>query len=447
MPRAIVDVVGRVKLSAVLAPVMSILFFVIGYFDFFDVLGLIFEMRVVLLGIVGLIAPPILLKGGWRAFREPLFLLAIIFLIFELLHPFARKTWLNAVFGMAVAAAIVMLVFSLDGGCSSKILKGIIALAAIFSALAIVQFFVLLLQPELIHLTINPNYAEAIYEMTGTIWVGPGGSEYEILHPIAYLGKTTGWEHFLGLEAARIHSFAREPGLLVLYFFLPGVMALTYGGKAKLLAIPLLALSVLGFTGTVYGSIFLAIFLLALVRLMRLKDNRLFLTLIPLVITVAGVIIIYTTTILDGLLRIFLKNDFVVSHMQYFGFLDIYDSATLRLSQLREFLSTIDPGDVVTGHIPGTVGLIMYGFFKASILGALLELLFLYSMFRAISGFWVASNKNLVCALLCGIYMQAGFFQQYGFTLPSAFLINALTLQRLRLLSRVESQKGRSHCN
>jgi hypothetical protein len=67
----------------------------------------------------------------------------------------------------------------------------------------------------------------------------------------------------------------------------------------------------------------------------------------------------------------------------------------------------------------------------------------LYQIFKAASAYLLFSRGSvIVWALLCGIYMQVGFFQQYGFTLPAGFLITALTLERVRhLATRRESRR------
>lgn len=415
----------RLKLSTILVPTMAILFFTIGYFEFFRVIGIGLESQIILSLIVGFIAPPILLTRGSMAIREPLFLLAITFLFVEI---FVRDSTLIAVVGMAVAVLVVALVSSLDMVYSSKILKYIIIVAGIFSILAIIQFLVLFLRPALIEHTINPNYVPVVTDLRE-------GQEYNRLHPIAYLGFTTGTEYLFGHRITRIHSFAREPGLLLLYFFLPGVLALTYKAKTRLFAIPLLVASILSFTGTVYASVCFAIMLFVLAPLAQVKWGR-WLTWIPLILMIIGSVLIYRTTIFDELLTVVFKDYSDLSQSQQLGFLDKYQPAMTRLQKMREISERTAFGQIVTGRIPGAVGLIMHGFFRASFVGASLSLLFLYNMFEATSHWWIKRNKSLVCALLLGIYVEVGLFQQYGFTLPSGFLISALTIQRLRFLSR-----------
>lgn len=425
------------RLPGVLAPALALLFFTIGYFDFWDIFGLRLEVQVALLGILALIGPPIVLKFGGEVFKQPLFLLALSFLVVEMLFPL-RQTWLNAVLGMGVTVALLALVFSLGGAYVSQVVKWIIILAIIFALFGIAQFFILLRSPELIEYTINPNYVDYIDGIGGSrTIVDLEGRDFRITHPITLLGMTTGKRPFLGVTTTRVFSFAREPGLLIMYFLLPAVLALTYQGRIKLLAIPLFAMAFLGFTGSVYGSIILALLVFIVFLFARSLRSRRLLYWTPLVITLGGTAAIYGGTLFDEVLFRAFRNDLLLSNLRYVGFLDIYDSAIVRLEQSRNIAPSLNFLGVVTGHIPGATGWVVYGFLKSSLIGGLLTILVLHQIFEAASRYlWLNKGALIAWALLCGIYIQVGLFQQYGFTLPAGFLITALVLERIRWLAR-----------
>jgi hypothetical protein len=422
---------------------MGLLFFAIGYFDFFDVLGLRLIVQALLLGSLFVVALPNLLIVRKKALREPLFLLALTFMLAEMLSP-SKDTWLTAILGMGVTAVLLLLVFSSGPDFASQILKWLIVIAGFFATLGVVQFFLLLQQPEFVEYTINPNYVNYIDGMGGSRnFVSLSGGDFQISHPITLLGMTTGEEFFLGIKTPRIFSFAREPGLLIMYFFLPGVLALTYRSGISLLAIPLFAVAFLGFTGTVYASVLCAMAIVVAYALVKGLGKPGLLTWVLLGSTVLAASLMYWSTYFDDLLFVLFRNDLFQSNIRYLGFLDTFDSALVRLEQLRSTAPAANALGIVTGHIPGATGWIAYGLFKASILGALLVVMALYQIFKAASAYLLFSRGSVIAwALLCGIYMQVGFFQQYGFTLPAGFLITALTLERVRHLAiRKESRR------
>lgn len=434
---------ARLHHVRLLAPIVAMLFFLMGYFDFLDVFGVRLFVLAPLLAFTVILGVPVLSFRRTKFLREPLFWLAVVFMLTE---PVFRRGPLsiNAAVGLSTAMFLMVIIFTLGRDFATRTLKWLIAIAGIFAALAVLQFAILLQYPELTQHTVNPNYVEFVDGLGGSRqFLEMSGRDFVVDHPIALLGMTTGEKSFFGMRATRVFSFAREPGLVLFYFFLPGVLALTFKGTTRLWSLPLLALSFLSFSGTVYGSLAISIILLIVGSVMSLHGPRRALSLTPLFLAIAGFVFVSSTAMAQGLLeRVFQGNAFA-SFQENFGFLDFSASAMLRLEQRRQALSVLGPFGVGSDGMLGAVGLLGYGFVRAHLFGAAIALGFLYTVFKAATDYVVAHKRGIIVwALICGIFIEAGFFQQYGLTLPSGLLLSSLTLERLRVFGEARGEKG-----
>src|SRR5205085_2025373 len=83
-----------------------------------------------------------------------------------------------------------------------------------------------------------------------------------IRHPVTLLGLVNYNTEIqiLGVSIPRIRSFAYEPSLHTLYFLFPAGMALLFKDKTRLWAIPLLLFCVVSLSGSIMGTVGLALY-------------------------------------------------------------------------------------------------------------------------------------------------------------------------------------------
>ncbi len=395
---------------------MGILFFTMGQFEFFDMLRAKRLVQIILLFVVAIIGFSVWWKHFLLPFRQPLYLLIFLFIFSELFR-FDVKSALE----MITTLFLVALIFTMAPKYSNLVLKVIIVIACIFSILGIIEAWILVANPELLdHTTIF--LIQPVKE-----------GEYFINHPIAYLGMTPGQvRSFFGLEIPRMQSFLREPGLIPVYFLIPGVLALTYKGPIKLASIPLIFFSMLGFTGTVYLSIIFAVFYFMLRVFVARKKERI-LSVAALSIVLVSLITIHWTDFAYDIAFLMYRNDAFLENISNVEFLDRYGTTVGRLDELPDFMEEASGPGGSSGKIPAFVGLVMFGFFKGNIIGMFLVILVLFQLFQTSSALYIKKKVFAgVCPMICGIYMQVGMFSLYGFTSASGYMITALTLMRLR---------------
>lgn len=404
------------------------LFFTMGQFEFLDVLGIKRPVQVLLLLFLAFAWAPFFLLGLRNALHEPLFLLLVAFLGIEVL---VTKDTLTTI-EMAVAASLSAITFSLKDEESEILLKSIVAISLSFAVLGILQFVILVLFPELTPYTIS-------YRLQPE-----KGGDYHISHPIAYLGMTSGEvRSVLGLLVTRGQSFLREPSLITAYFFLPALLSLTLQGKWKLAAVPLVIFCMLSLTGSFYAVVLIFLVLFPFFRSARFRQRPRFLTWAPLLGSLLAIFLILQTNFFEELVTLLFRNPLIVSQIDLLEFLDRWSSAIGRLQTVKAYILEAPLGGVVSSKIPTAVGLILFSYLKASVLGAGLMVGFLFQVFRENARRLAEGRLGAItAALLAALFCQASFFSIYGLTTASGFLILALTLQRLRHLRERPASAG-----
>lgn len=157
---------------------------------------------------------------------------------------------------------LIMALFVLNSASYHTIVKGanaLIIIATFFAILGLVQWFLFFIQPEY-----TGNSIELLED--GTLIKG----NYEI---ISYLGffSTRGWSLF-GIPMARHFSFAREPSLVLIFFYFPAVLALLLNKeKFKYYFIILCTYSILSFSGSVFLALFFGFTFWLILRFMSLR--------------------------------------------------------------------------------------------------------------------------------------------------------------------------------
>ncbi len=100
----------------------------------------------------------------------------------------------------------------------------IVGIATFFSCLALIQFVILVIFPDLV---VHTRLAFLEDGSLTTISPNEGVSVVSNLHPIALLGLMTDERlNVFGLEISRMRSFTSEPSLLLVYFLFPAVLGL-----------------------------------------------------------------------------------------------------------------------------------------------------------------------------------------------------------------------------
>lgn len=408
------DTDDRDVLMWVLAAVIGILFFTLGQFEFFDLLGIKRILQAVLVGsffflsvVLVSIRPRLLLK-------EPLLLVTVVFLAGDAI----RRAGVVRLLDDLLAVAVVSVVLLLGTSLSTKTIKVIVTVAGFFALLALVQFLILTVNPSLRAFAMTEN-------------VNPNaGDPWTIGHPIVYLGLIVeAPRNTFGVELVRIHSFLREPSLLPVYFLLPAALALLVKGYTKLWVVPILAMSFLGFSASFYLPILLLAPLALLLILPILHRHPRAISILAVTGICVVLFLVYRTSFVDDLM---MRMNQAMAPYEGLEFLNKWGSYDVRVTEVRQYLESRESAGP-SGVARAAVGLILYGFFRGGVPGALLNAAFLSQLFYWTSKRYSLRRAGLLpIAFVAAIFLQAGVFNIYGFDRGSGFIVSALALSILR---------------
>jgi hypothetical protein len=293
--------------------------------------------------------------------------------------------------------------------------------------MGIVQFIVLWFNPGL-GVDIYAGYssttsAEAISNI----------SAIEYLGFIVAEGSTTLLGHFV----YRLRSFAAEPSVLVYSFLCPGILALSYRGTVKMLAIPILLFAiVIVASGTIWLCILFSLifFLLAYLfkRHARLGSVTILLILVMIIMLISKIDI-----------PLFMRNtiDFFspVSSIHSMP-LQKYGSGVARLTSMvygfeNMWRYPFGVGDV--GALGIAAGLIIISSLACGFPGLLLITIIFYRMFKYGIHVWQGYGKEgkIFSALFCGTLFVVCLFSSYGWTSFAGLIMLCLIYIRMRELS------------
>lgn len=202
-----------------------------------EVLGIKRVLQVVLVLLVSVGA----LTYGMRlrpSMVDPLIGFVLMLLITE---TFLRAQWVYVIDALSALLAVIV-IYSVPAGTFVRGARFLVWICALFAAMALVQGLLLFAFPDL-----------AVYRVVLT---EEGDFDAQVRHPIMLLGLFGDPEYSLaGRPIARLQSFAREPSLNVIYFMIPGCVAMLLNSRkmfligALIMAYCLISLS---------GSVFLA---------------------------------------------------------------------------------------------------------------------------------------------------------------------------------------------
>lgn len=403
-----------------LALTISFLFFALGEFELLEILNLKRPVQALLIGTLAIFTVLIRLENGVHAaLLDPLFLTAMTFLAFEVLVHDSRTRKIE----MVITAVLLTYVFCMGPRFAALVLKFIITGAGVFACMALLEFLILVLFPQLMAGTVS-----------STMNAG-GGDDWNVLSPLAYLGMTTGeLKRVAGVSLPRMSSFLREPSLIPPVFLLPAALALTFKSRVRLWAIPILAFAISGFAGSVYAPVAIGLVFMVVMSLPIIRRRPALLASVAFAVVIAMLILIYRTTYIDDALRFIFTH---IGRQSSLSFLDKWGSANIRIYAGRDFVASGFEGGFDRPNIAiGAIGLILFAYARAGIVSAMFMSWHLLRTFHASFRYRVyARGSKIASALIVGVFVQAGFLNTYGFWNSAGFLIMALTVVRLRSLT------------
>lgn len=230
--------------------IIGLLFTAANIGGFFDLLGIRRDMQLFFMAILILLTPPVFLrnlKGVFSPFSITL-LLASFFCLLWQQQTNDNHIWMARIVSFTFGTILIATCYNMGSRFISNLLKGIVIVISIYSIMGLLEFIILLLDPELISKIFIP--ASAYYN---------GTAHFPSL--LSYLGLSTGVPiHAFGLRITRLRSFLSEPSLLTGFFMpLSGVALLMKSKRYQYFGISILTFCILSFAGSVWFTVFLVI--------------------------------------------------------------------------------------------------------------------------------------------------------------------------------------------
>lgn len=395
------------------------LFYSMGNFGFLNIFGIRREVQIIfILGL--LLIGPLIYANLPRLLTKPIFLLALACFFTEII---LRQRSVD-ILDRLTTILVIGILLSVSKEYRDKTLRIIIVMAAIFSIMAIVQAIIIIFKPGLI-LLVAGDYTSM-----------SEAAKLEILNPIGILGFNTAEEvNFFGHDFTRFRSFGSEPSVLVYSFLVPGILALSYKGYIRLLAIPILFFSIfLAQAGTIWLSISLGIMAWGLLYLFK---RRVFLlSVLPFLLIIVGLIVLSRMDISSFIINMMEK--FVSSLPEYYSVLNKTRSAIFRFEDMRNAFTISQKyflGTPFVSELSGT-GLLIGLTLSAGLIGLILGIILFYYIFKLITRCFKLNRGTvrLMAALLYGTFIQVLSFSSYGWNRFAGFLLLALIINRLEIL-------------
>lgn len=348
--------------------------------------------------------------------------------IYVLISLLLRNSILEAANG-AVVLFVILLLNTTKAKYRIYFMRSLIAFSFIFALAGIIEFVILIFQPDLIKYTGAPG--NALY-LSNTI---------QVTHPINYLGLTTGVEKahhsILGIPLTRMRSFLYEPSLAIAYFLLPGGISLLFEKPWRKIGYMLIFFSLLTFSGSVIMSILFGIVSFLIVRLSR---SRSWMVYFPFIFAT-----ILSLLSFAGEFELFLKAINIPGQLiyEYFGS-DIFiktTSASARLQMIKDAYTDIFNYPIgKTSRSDLSVGTFWLSYIISSPLGFLLNLAVMFNIFTicgklSIKTHSIRKNKYTSytgLSLVYGVLFSSFTFTSYGFTNAFGLMWIYLTYMALK---------------
>ena len=400
---------------------IAISFYSFGNFGFLNIFDARREIQSALL----LMLMPVLLiiaaQKTRRFLKEPLWLLVLCFLIAEIVLTQRVINILSYLMALITIGAL----FSLKGKYVTFITKAIIVLCGIFSIMGIIQFIVLWFDPGL------------IASMVGGYSSTTSSAPISNISALEYLGFISGSTTLLGHHVYRLSSFASEPSVLVYSFLCPGILCLSYKGRIRMLAIPILLFAiVMVASGAIWLCILFSLISFPIGYVFKRYTRSGSVTIMLIIVMVLLLI-----TKID--IPLFMRNtiDFLSPVSSFHSMpLQKYGSGVVRLTSIAygiEKVSSHPFGLGSEGTLGVIAGLIVVSGLFCGFPGLLLISVIFYRMFKYGIHVWQGYGKEgkIFSALFCGTLFQTSFFSAYGWTSFAGLTMFCLLYIRIRDLS------------
>ena len=214
-----------ISLNTIVAFCSAILIFSFGKFEFLDLLGINRLVQVVLFIPIVLFFFVKLFQSKQKNFINPLLLLAVFLFVTN----FFNKNILNVYFEIGASIIVIFSVLNLSDIDIRRGIKLIVFIAALFSLLALIQYFILILYPDL------SDFTRIAQDDNGNWVTFSNFSGFKVVnsfHPIVFLGLYSPETYnFFGIEVGRMRSFLSEPSLINIFFLVPALYAFLLNNK------------------------------------------------------------------------------------------------------------------------------------------------------------------------------------------------------------------------
>lgn len=395
---------------------ISAIYFVSGFFWLTKLLDLRIVSQIIVYSAILILFTPIILNKIHAHYSEPIFLLTLSLLFSSILFERGGEAVIINLINVFVVAAVL---------CAGKIYTdsmtiSFISIATFFSLLGIVQFFIFLFNPDLVHFAQFSIFEEQYLQ-----------NDNMALHPLMILGFATGEQYELfGVNITRVHSFLKEPSMMVTFFLVPGIMALSYKGWIKWLSIPLILFSLISFSGAVGASMVIVFGFFGLYILVR--GNMRLLSVMPIALLVVFCIVLIIFDIQYIVDLVMFQLDKVKDAAT---FLEKRSSFINRLEEIKLGFSVIKENFFgIPNLIVNVGGMFFYAFFYSGVLGGVLIIIVFRQYFNLTSS--LRGTVPLFFVLLIyGTLTQVLILTSGGFYHPTGFVLMTLLLMRLRALN------------
>ena len=412
---------------------IAISFYSFGNFGFLNIFGARREIQLVLLLMLMPVLSMIAAKKIRLFLKEPLWLLVLCFLIAEII---ITQHVIN-IFTYLISLITIGALLTMESKYVNYITKCIIVLCGIFSIMGIIQFVVLWFNPEL------SAFMSSTYSSTTSADAILNISALEYLGFITAYGSTT----LLGHHVHRFMSFASEPSVLVYSFLCPGILSLSYKGRIRMLAIPILLFAiVMVASGAIWLCILFSLISFPIGYVFKRYTRSGSVTIMLIIVMVLLLI-----TKID--IPLFMRNtiDFLSPVSSFHSMpLQKYGSGVVRLTSIAygiEKVSSHPFGLGSEGTLGVIAGLIVVSGLFCGFPGLLLISVIFYRMFKYGIHVWQGYGKEgkIFSALFCGTLFQVSFFSAYGWTSFAGLTMLCLLYIRIRDLSASLTIAGPMH--
>lgn len=398
--------VADLSMDKIAAVACALLIFVMGRFQLSDLFGVKRIVQFILIiPLLGYFAVS-LTKISHRKYFSPL-IGVVLLMLFVNLYYHMNILWL---FDYIFSLIGLYILLSVSRRNIIASVEWIVGIATFFACIAMVQFAILVVFPDLaIHTRLG------LLEDGGWTSINPeeGASIVRSLHPIAFLGLMTYDKlNILGFEISRMRSFTSEPSLLVVYFLFPAVLGLfldkLFWTKCSLLII---VFCILSFSGSVQVClVFAAVYFFA----SFVFSNKFIFISFPIIIlglTLGAMLILG--------LDMFTAFDASLAGSESTDFLAKGNSLVVRANGLIEAVTEAlhSPfGSAYIRELP--LSIILSSMISAGWTGTILLLVFFYRLISRLDDrLKVMRNKNnllLGAAIIFGIICTVFLFNDYA---------------------------------